>query len=242
MKVVAVYKWARDPEDATVRDDGSVDWRGAKRVPGDDDAAVVATSRELAAATGGSAIGLTIGDGDATWALARGLEQAVSVPDAPESMDEAVTARILATAVRSIGDVDVLVIGDAQANPGVAPALAGELGWPALLGVTSAGVAGGRVTATRRVGDREQVLSAAPQLVLGVAAAAAEKQPPGIKDVLAARKRPVVTCSVGEFGVIEPERLQTRGRRAPDSAPGRIFTGEDAAADLVAALRADGVL
>ena len=34
VKVVVVYKWAKDPEDAAVRADGSIDWRGAKMTAG----------------------------------------------------------------------------------------------------------------------------------------------------------------------------------------------------------------
>ena len=159
VKIVVVYKWARDPEDAAVRADGSVDWRGAKMAAGEDDPAVLAAGRAIAAATGGSVVGLTIGDGDATWALARGVEQAVSVPDARSAADNASTATVLAAAVRSIGGVDVVVIGDAESYPGVAPTLAGLLGWPVLLGVASATVEAGRLVGIPPRGDMEQTVS-----------------------------------------------------------------------------------
>ena len=47
MKIVVIYKWARDPEDAAVRGDGSVDWRGAKMAAGEDDPAAVAVGLAL---------------------------------------------------------------------------------------------------------------------------------------------------------------------------------------------------
>lgn len=117
VKVVAVYKWARDPEDAAVRADGSIDWRGAKMTAGEDNPAVLAAARDITSAVGGTVVGLTIGDGDATWALARGVESAVTVPDAPFLADNAATAAVLAAAVRSMGDVDAVCIGDAEAYP-----------------------------------------------------------------------------------------------------------------------------
>jgi electron transfer flavoprotein beta subunit len=243
VKVVVVYKWARDPEDAAVRADGSIDWRGAKMTAGEDDPAVLAAARDIAAA-GGTVVGLAIGDGDATWALARGVESAVTVPDAPFLADNAATARILAAAVRSIGDVDAVCIGDAEAYPGVAPALAGALGWPVLLGVASATAEGGRLVATRRVGDDELAVSLATPAVLGVAAAGAEKQAPGMKEVLAARKRPVTRMPLADLGAAAGDGLETRSSRVPQGGSARIFDGDAtaAAAQLVGALRADGVL
>lgn len=244
MKIVVVYKWARDPEDAAVRSDGSVDWRGAKMAAGEDDPAAVAVGRAVAAASGGSLVGLTIGDGDASWALARGVEQAVAVPDAPSLADNAATAGLLAAAIGWIGEADVVVIGDAEAYPGVPAVLAGVLGWPALLGVSAATFAGGRLVATRRAGDREQTVSLGLPAVLGVVAASAEKQAPGMKEVLAARKRPITAVSLADLGVAPLGRLESRGTRVPGTGSARIFDGSPASAarQLVAALRADGVL
>lgn len=244
MKVVVIYKWARDPEDAAVRGDGSVDWRGAKMAPGEDDPAAVAVGREIAAASGRSLVGLTIGDGDASWAMARGVEQAVVVPDAPSLADNAVTAGLLAAAVRWIGEVDVVLIGDSEAYPGVPGTLAGLLGWPALLGVSAATFGGGRLTATRRVGDQEQMMSLGRPALLGVTGASAEKQAPGMKEVLAARKRPVTTVSAATLGITVAHRIESRGMRVPVNGMARLFDGtpEAAARQLVAALRVDGVL
>lgn len=244
MKVVVIYKWARDPEDAAVRGDGSVDWRGAKMSAGEDDPAAVDVGRMVAIAAGCSVVGLTIGDGDASWALARGIEQAVSVRDAPCLADSAATAGLFAAAIRSIGHVDVVVIGDADAYPGVAAVLAGVLGWSALLGVSTATFAGGRLVATRRTEDREQTISLDLPAVLGVSAASAEKQVPGMKEILAARKRPITAVALADLVAGPFDRLESRGSRVPDVGSAHLFEGSPAvtARQLVAALRADGVL
>lgn len=244
MKIVVAYKWARDPEDAAVRNNGSVDWRGAKMSAGEDDPAAIAVARAVAYAAGGSVVGVTIGDGDATWALARGLEQVVAVPDVSSLADNAATAAVLAAAVRWIGGVDLVVIGDAEAYPGVPAALAGLLGWPALFAVSTATFADGRLLATRRVHDREQVLSLGLPAVLGVAAASAERQAPGMKEVLAARKRPVTLASLADLGGGPVDRLESRGTRLPEVGAARIFEGAPAIAaeQLIAALRESGEL
>ncbi len=243
MKIAVVYKWARDPEDAAVRNDGSIDWRGAKMAAGEDDPAAVAVACALAA-SGGSLVGLTIGDGDASWALARGVHEAFAVEDAPVLADNAATADVLAAAVRRIGEVDLVVIGDAEAYPGVASALAGHLGWPAILGLSTASLDRGRLVATRRIGGHDQTLSLGLPAVLAVSAASAEKQTPGMRDVLAARKRPVNRVPLGDLETHGLDRLTLRSSRAPDGGHARIFQGspEVATRELVAVLRADGVL
>jgi electron transfer flavoprotein beta subunit len=244
VKIVVVYKWARDPEDAAVRSDGSVDWRGAKNAAGEDDPAAVVAARAVADAAGCDVLGLTIGDGDASWALARGIEAVVAVPEAPTLADDAATGNLLAAAIRWIGDVDLVVIGDAEAYPGVPAALAGVLGWPALLAASTATLAGGRLVATRRADDREQTLSLGLPAVLAVAAASAEKQAPGMKEVLAARKRPITSVSLTDLGADPVDRLESRSTRVPEVGAARIFDGSPAstAGQLVAALREDGVL
>ena len=244
LKVVVVYKWARDPEDAAVHSDGSVDWRGARMAAGEDDHAAVAVALALAADSGVDVVGATIGDGDATWAMARGIEQVVAVPDAPALADNAATADLLAAVIRWVGQVDVVVIGDAEAYPGVPAALAGVLGWPALLGVSSATLTGGRVLATRRVGDREQTVSLGLPAVLGVTAASAEKQAPGMKQVLAARKRQIGAVSLADLGIQPHDRWQTRRTRVPEVGSAHLLEGSPATAArrLVAALREDGLL
>lgn len=244
MKTVVIYKWAKDPEDAAVRADGSIDWRGAKMTAGEDDPAAVAVARAISEASGSALVGLTLGDGDATWALARGVEAAVSVPDAVSLADNAATAGVLAAAVRAIGEVGLVVVGDAEAYPGVAAGIAAALGWPVVLGVTTAAMVADRVVAGRRVGDSTQTLSLGLPAVIGVAAASAEKQAPGMKEVLAARRRPVTTVPLGSLGLAPGAALESRGSRVPDEGSARLFTGDPTAAaeQLVSALRADGVL
>lgn len=243
MNVVIVYKWARDEANALVRADGSVDWRNAKMTAGEDDPAALAVARTLAETAGGSLAGLTIGDGDASWALARGVEQAVRVSDVPDLVDNAATAAVLAAAVRRIGAVDVVVIGDSTQNPGVCVALAGQLGWPVVAGLTSATAVGDRVEAVRCIGTRELTFSMATPVVLGVLAQSDVDRPPGMKELLAARRRPLTTWALADLAE-PPVDVVSRGTRAPDVPPARIFDGAPtvAAEQLVAALRDAGAL
>lgn len=244
MKIAVIYKWARDPESATVRSDGSVDWRGAKMTAGEDDPAALDAAKAIAEATGAELVGVTIGDGDASWLLARGVQQAVSVTDAAALADQSATARILGAAVKNVGDVDLVVIGDAQPYAAVPVSLAASLGWPALLGLTSATASSDGIVATRRTSAGEEQLRISGPAVLAFAAEAEEKKAPGMKEMLMARKRPVTKLSMADIGETGTERLVQQGSRAPEEKLARVYDGDaaQAAKQLVEALRAEGVL
>ncbi|MDY0243007.1 MAG: hypothetical protein RBR34_12615 [Rhodospirillaceae bacterium] len=242
MKTVIVYKWARNAEDAAVRSDGSVDWRNAKMTAGEDDFAALEAAKAIAGDD--DLVGLTIGDGDASWALARGVLQAVSVTDAPHLTDNASTAAIIAAAVRQIEGVDVVVIGDSEEYAGVPVALAGLLGWPAVAHVGSAAVSDGRVRIIRKQGRNEQTISIAAPVVIAVSAASPEKNIPGMKEQLAARKRPITKLTLAAVGAGCDDRLSSTATKLPETTAARVFAGDPAAAaaQLVAALRGEGVL
>lgn len=243
MRAAAVYKWARDVGGAAVHGDGSVVWRSTRMVAGEDDHAVLAVAGALAGPAG-EVVGVTIGDGDTSWALARGAARVVSVTDASALLDQCATAGVLAAAVRSIGDVDVVLVADADEHPGVGVALAAQLGWPVLADVLSAEVVDGRVVAVRRSGDTEETLAVPSPLVLVVAAQGAETKAPGMKELLAARKRPVAATTLADLAVPAEDVLVSRGTRFPETSAARLFDGDpaQAARRLVDALRAEGVL
>jgi electron transfer flavoprotein beta subunit len=242
MKTVIVYKWARNSEDAAVRSDGAVDWRNAKMTAGEDDFAALEAAKSLS--QDGELIGLTIGNGDASWALARGVERATSIIDAPNLSDNASTAAIIAAAVRKIGGVDVVVIGDSEDYSGVPVALAGLLGWPAIAQVSTVSAINGRVRTVRKQGKNEQTISTSAPAVIAVSAASPEKTIPGMKEQLAARKRPITKLTLADIGVSSADKVSSKGTRLPETTPARIFEGDPAVAcgKLVAALRDEGIL
>lgn len=110
MKIIVVFKWSRNPQDARVGVDGTVDWRGVKMAASDDDAAAMEIARAIA--EGGEIIGLTLGDGDVAWAAARGAARTVVVADAQPDVNSSVTGAVLAAAIRRVEGVDAVLIGD----------------------------------------------------------------------------------------------------------------------------------
>ena len=241
MKSVIAFKWAKNPQDARVSADGSVDWRSAKMAVSDDDAAAAAVAGDI----GGDVVGLTLGDGDATWAAARGASSTVSVTDAEPNADGAATAAVLAAGVRHIGEADVVVMGDCAWDQMVPVSLAAQLGWPALAGVLSATPEGDHLRVTRRTVAGAQVVDVIPPVLLAVAARHTEQKTPGMKQVLAARKKPLEKVTTATLGVTHGGDVRLRGTALPETTAGRVFDGTDPAAaveQLLAALASEGVL
>lgn len=244
MKIVVVFKWSINPQDIRVGSDGVADWRGVKMSASDDDPAAIDIAKNIAAA-GDEIIGLTIGDGDVAWAAARGASSSVVVTDVQTGAGSADIGAALAAGVRHIGGADVVLIGDSGWDYGVVTALAGQLGWPALANVVSATAEKGRLRVTRNIGGGTQVVDVTGPVFLAVAASRAEKLVPSMKDVLAARKKPVTRLELAELDVKPVAAVTARGTSLPDTPPVRIIDGADpaaAAAALLTALRTEGVL
>ena len=134
MKSVVVFKWAVNPQDARVSADGTVDWSAASPWVGDDDY-VAAQVASKVAGLDGEVVGLTLAGGDVAFAAARGAQHTVAIDGLPVTADAMAIAQALAAAVRSLGNVDVVAIGDSAWEPSVPVMLAGLLGWTALMAV-----------------------------------------------------------------------------------------------------------
>ncbi|MEI2731289.1 MAG: hypothetical protein V9G08_04665 [Dermatophilaceae bacterium] len=258
MTIVVAYKWAANPQDASVGADGTVDWSRAKAGVSEYDPVAIELGRQLADATGAELVGITVGPKDAgsplarKAALSRGLDRAVVLADdAMADLGSAETGAYLAAIVGHVGSVDVVLTGDSSVDVGaklVPNALAGALGWPIVSEVKSVSGAPGELVVERAHAGGSQVLSASGPVVLSVATDAVLPRVPGMKDILGAAKKPVEEVSAADLGV--PERsatLAVTGARRPQlkARKGEIIDGSDAAAaaaQLVAALRAAGAL
>lgn len=243
MKIIAVFKWSRNPQDARVGMNGTLDWRGVKMAANDDDPAVM----EIAGAIveDGEIVGLTIGDGDVAWAAARGAARTIVIADAQTEVDSSVTAAVIAAAIKRVDGVDAVIIGDSVWDYGVVSALMGLLGWPAVAGVVSAAKEHGRLQVTRKMGTVSQVLEVEGPVVLAAAANRSEQNAPGMKEVLAARKKPVERLMLADLGLAPADGVNSKGTRFPDTPPARIIDGADpeaACKELMTALRSDGLL
>jgi electron transfer flavoprotein beta subunit len=258
MRIVVAYKWTSDPEEATVRPDGTVDWSRAKPGISTYDPVAMELARRLAEETGAELIGLTaggkgVGAPIATkTALSRGLDRVVVIED--ESLRDAgrsELAAVLAAAVRQIGDVDLVITGDSSVDVAakmVPTVLAGELGWPAVAEVTTVTGQAGSLRVQRAIPGGVQVLEIFGPAVLAAAADAAVPHVPGMKELLAAGKKPVEWLELNALEVSPRSAVMTvTGRSRPErkTRKGQLIDTADpaaASAELVTALREAGAL
>lgn len=255
MLIAVAHKWAPDPADAVVSAAGTVDWSRAHPGLGDYDAVAIAVARGLADAVGGELVGLSAGP-EAALApqarkavLARGLDRLL-LAELDEAAGATATGAALHGLVRHAGAVDVVVAGDASVDSGaglVPAVLAGRLGWLCLLEVTAVrpGPGAGLLVVSRRTASGSEEVTVATPVVLGCAPDAATPRTPGMRDLLAAGRKPSEVVAVELVADAEGVVAVTGRRRAPvpDRAR-RVLTGDaDAAASaVVAELRRRGAI
>ncbi|MDR0283323.1 MAG: electron transfer flavoprotein beta subunit/FixA family protein [Propionibacteriaceae bacterium] len=257
MKIVVAYQWAPDPQEATVGESGTVDFSRAKPAMSDYDATAIEVGRAVASAAGASLVGVTVGGASVAQpvatkaALSRGLDEVVVVSDpAFESAGTLPVATVLAQVVQGLGDVALVIAGDTSIDNGarlLPPVLGALLGWPVLTDVQTLQFDGTAATAARTLPEGVQTLSLTGPAVIAVSADSAKPKAPGMKDVLAAGKKPVTVKSAADVGGAPAPEGVVRSTAKP-SGPARkgikIDTTDPAAAaaELLSALRAAGAL
>lgn len=200
MRVVACFKAAPDAEDIVTRPDRSLDLERAAAKIGTYDLNAVEAARQLADATGGVAVGLSVGGPALAGtklrkdALSRGLDELVVVQDdALGDLDSFQTAAVLRDALERTGGADVVLLG-AGSSDAYAQQVGNELG--ALLGVAtlnavdSITAAGDHLVVERLLEGAVQVVEVPLPAVLSLTSGINSPRIPGMRDVLAAGKRP----------------------------------------------------
>jgi electron transfer flavoprotein beta subunit len=256
MRIAVCYKWASNPQDAQVGPSGEVGWERAKPALSEFDPVAIAVGRQAADLAGAELIGLSAGGPETAAplalkaALSRSLDAVwvVAEPALAHARPQT-TGAVLAALIRSVGDIDLVLAGDASIDEGarmVPGLIAGHLGWLCLSGVTSVVQGLQSVSLSRTHGDAVQTVRLTQPAVLAVASDALVPPVPGMKDILQAGKKPTHHVALADLDV-PAGTARVTGRRRPDrpARKGQRIDAADparAAAELVAALRADGVL
>ena len=240
MTSVAIFKWAMNPHDERIGSDGQIKWLAERPEAGDDDYAAVQAARD--AAPDAELVGLTMASGDMAFAAARGAERTVAIEGVSILSQPTEVASALANAIKGMGDVSLVSIGDATWSPMVPSLLAAELGWPCILAVDAVRPEGDALVVTRRFGAGTQDVAVSGPVVLAVAARREEVAKPGMRQVLQARKKPVDTVPAS-FGDVQT--FEAIGVHEPTAQASKLYDGADpaaAVAQLVSALQSEGVL
>lgn len=226
MNIVAAFKVVPDDQDIQVSADGTLDYSKAKNTVSAYDLNAIEAAAQLAAANEGSnVVAVTVGGADIDDSklkknvLARGVDELyMTADDACKGLDARATAVALAELVSKVGDFDVVLCGDGSADnyaQQVDVQLADALGLPVVTAVSAVSVEGAVATCDRMLETQLQTVQVDLPAVISVVPDIALPRIPGMKDILAAGKKP---SSVNAASDVEAAVVDVVETKAPQQA------------------------
>ena len=202
MKIVVSFKVVPDDQDIQVSSDRSLDYSKAHQIVSTYDLNAMEAAAQLAAANeGSSVVGISVGGpkiDDSKMkknVLARGVDELyMTADDACADLDAHATAGALADLLAKVGDYDLILCGDGSADnytQQVDVQLAAKLGVPVVNGATKIEAGDGVVIVERTLEDVVETVEVPLPAVVSVSPDIALPRIPGMKDILAAGKKPM---------------------------------------------------
>jgi electron transfer flavoprotein beta subunit len=209
MKTVVCYKWVVSDDCISVSPSGNLEFKDVEYDISEYDRNAVEAATQLAERTEGLCVALSAGDETLVKSqkatLSAGPKEGYVVID--PIMDKAdcmVTANVLAEAVRKIGEVDLVLCGEASSDTfsqQMAPRIARELGWPVATYVKEIEPGNGYVTVTRELEACVEKLELRLPAVVSILGDSNTPRMPKLKDVMSAGKKPFTRWTVADLGV-----------------------------------------
>ncbi|UJH70658.1 electron transfer flavoprotein subunit beta/FixA family protein [Ornithinimicrobium sp. INDO-MA30-4] len=210
MNIVVCVKYVPDAQaDRSFTADNTTDRASVDGLLSELDEYAVEEALVIADANDGEVTVLTMGPDDAATAIKKSLQMGAHkgvhiLDDAIAGSDSVATSLILSSAIRKIGDVDLVLTGLGSTDGGmsVVPAMLAErLGLPQVTFASEVTVADGSVT-IRRDGDAAaETIKASLPAVVSVTDQINEPRYPSFKGIMAAKKKPVDTWSLADIEV-----------------------------------------
>ena len=207
MKIVVCVKYVPDASgDREFEDDNTVDREADGLLSELDEYAVEQALQISDEHDDVEVVALTMGPDDASVALKKalqmGADSAVHVCDDDiEGSDSLATSAILAAAIRKLGpDLVMCGMASTDGSMGVLPAMLSErLGWASLTLAHDVFVSGESVTIHRDGETATQTVEATLPVVLSVTDQSGEARYPGLKNIMAAKKKPVTEWDLSDL-------------------------------------------
>ena len=252
MNIIVPIKVLADDQDIVVAADRSLDDSKAHRIVSTYDLNAIEAAVQLASTHEGSkVVCVSVADAKADDSklkknvLARGVDELyMTADDACKGLDARATAVALAELVSKVGDFDVVLCGDGSADnyaQQVDVQLAAKLGLPVVTAATKITAKDGALEVERTLEDVVEVVEVPLPAVVSVAPDIALPRIPGMKDILAAGKKPMNVAgadgayesSIEVASCLAPKQADRKREILEASADGAI---EQFAAALKAAL------
>ena len=218
MNIVVCCKVVPDDQDIQVAADGTLDYSKAKPIVSAYDLNAIEAAAQLA--DGGRVVAVTAGPADIDDSklkkniLARGVDELYMTADnACKGLDAHAAAAALADLVAKAGEYDLILCGDGSADDyaqQVDVQLAARLGLPSVNGATKIEAGSGSVTVERTLEDVVEVVEAPLPCVVSVAPDIALPRIPGMKDILAAGKKPSSVNAASDVAAAVVDVVETK--------------------------------
>lgn len=213
MKIVVCVKQVPDTAAQVVVENGQVSWGDAPLVINPWDEYAVEAALQKAGDHGGSVTVISMGKENETealkHALAMGCNEAILVSDpALGSSDNVAAARVLAAAIRNVGDVDLAFFGKqaVDSDTGTLPGMVARiLGWPALTLVSAISVLSAEaIKVERAIEEGRQVVESKLPVVVSVTKDYGEPRYPSFMGIRKAARAEIPIWDLGQLGIEAP--------------------------------------
>lgn len=227
MKIVACYKCVPFAEEIEIKKDRTVDLSTASIEIGQYDLRAVETGMRLAEAVGSKVLALTAGGQAVTNSkmkkaiLARGPAEMYGVhDDLLDKADTYMTAKVLASAIGKIGEVDLVICGEGSSDmyaQQVGNVTGAILGWNTVNAVCDVKMNGDSLRVERVGNDGKELLDVELPAVISVTGDINTPRIATMKDIMAAGKKPATVWALAD--VCEAEaKTATQSILAPQEA------------------------
>lgn len=221
MNIIVPIKVLADDQDIVVAADRSLDNSKAHRIVSTYDLNAIEAAVQLASTHEGSkVVCVSVADAKADDSklkkgiLARGVDELVMIADdACADLDAHATAAMLARLVDGLDAADLIVCGDGSADnyaQQVDVQLAAKLGLPVVTAATKITAKDGALEVERTLEDVVEVVEVPLPAVVSVAPDIALPRIPGMKDILAAGKKPSSVNAASDVAAAVVDVVETK--------------------------------
>ena len=221
MNIIVPIKVLADDQDIVVAADRSLDDSKAHRIVSTYDLNAIEAAVQLASAHEDSkVVCVSVADAKADDSklkkgiLARGVDELyMTADDACKGLDARGTAAALAELVSKVGGFDVVLCGDGSADnyaQQVDVQLAAKLGLPVVTAATKISALDGALEVERTLEDVVEVVEVPLPVVVSVAPDIALPRIPGMKDILAAGKKPSSVNAASDVAAAVVDVVETK--------------------------------
>lgn len=228
MKIAVCVKVVPDDQDITVASDRTLDSSKAHQVVSEYDLNAIEAAAQLAVANAAQLVAISASNARADdlkvkkSILSRGPEELFMIADdALAFADARTTARALMKLLEQAGDCDLVVCGDGSADfyaGQVDVQLAALLDRPVVNAVTAMRIDGDKLVVERTLDDLMEEIEVALPAVVAVSPDIALPRIAGMREILAAGKKPATVYDAAAAGITTTPLVETLSVRAPELA------------------------